>query len=136
MTTRKESEGLRPAILPAHSGLRPPFTTEERIRSGYEEEHTGLLPVRKVERLRETQITHHYMTPAATSAKWGVHINAIYAIYRLMHSLHIKLHISAYFHCIFFAYSTNTASGKTTPWASQDIPGYPGIGFVDWDNPG
>ena len=31
-----------------------------------------------------------------TSAKWGVHINAIYAIYRLMH-------ISAYFHCIFFA---------------------------------
>ena len=38
-----------------------------------------------------------------TSAKWGVHINAIYAIYRLMHNLHIKLHISAYFHCIFFA---------------------------------
>ena len=43
-----------------------------------------------------------------SSAKWGVHINAIYAIYRLMHILHIKLHISAYFHCIFFAYLTNT----------------------------
>ena len=28
------------------------------------------------------------------------------------------------------------ASGKTTPWASQDIPGYPCIDFVDWDNPG
>ena len=28
------------------------------------------------------------------------------------------------------------ASGKTTPWASQDIPGYPGIDFIDWDNPG
>ena len=27
-------------------------------------------------------------------------------------------------------------SGKTTPWASQDIPGYPGTDFVDWDNPG
>ena len=27
-------------------------------------------------------------------------------------------------------------SEKTTPWASQDIPGYPGIDFVDWDNPG
>ena len=36
------------------------------------------------------------------SAKWGVHINAIYAIYRLLHIFHIKLHISAYFHCIFF----------------------------------
>ena len=38
------------------------------------------------------------------SAKWGVHINAKYAIYRLLHMLHIKLHISAYFHCIFFAH--------------------------------
>ena len=27
-------------------------------------------------------------------------------------------------------------SGKTTRWASQDIPGYPGTDFVDWDNPG
>ena len=27
-------------------------------------------------------------------------------------------------------------SGKATPWASQDNPGYPSIGFVDWDNPG
>ena len=35
---------------------------------------------------------------ATPSAKWGVHINAIYAIYRLMHILHIKLHIfTAYF---------------------------------------
>ena len=42
------------------------------------------------------------------SAKWGVHINAKYAIYRLLHMLHITLHISAYFHCIFFAYLTNT----------------------------
>ena len=25
---------------------------------------------------------------------------------------------------------------KKTPWASQDIPGYPSIGLVDWDNPG
>ena len=30
----------------------------------------------------------------------------------------------------------STASEKTTPWASQDISGYPGIDFVDWDNPG
>ena len=29
-----------------------------------------------------------------------------------------------------------TPSGKATPWASQDNPGYPDIGFVDWDNPG
>ena len=29
-----------------------------------------------------------------------------------------------------------TASVKMTPWASQDNTGYPGIGFVDWDNPG
>ena len=60
-----------------------------------------------------------------TSAKWELHINAKYievngkicniqtsayymqklkakyAIYRLLHILHIKLHISAYFHCIF-----------------------------------
>ena len=67
-----------------------------------------------------------------TSAKWELHINAKYievngkicniqtsayymqklkakyAIYRLLHILHIKLHISAYFHCIFFAYLTNT----------------------------
>ena len=35
------------------------------------------------------------------SAKRGVHINAKYAIYRLLHTLHIKLHISAYFHYIF-----------------------------------
>ena len=35
-------------------------------------------------------------------------INAKYAIYRLLHMLHIKLHISAYFHCTFFAYLTNT----------------------------
>ena len=28
------------------------------------------------------------------------------------------------------------SSGKTTPWASQDIRGYPSIGFVDWDDPG
>ena len=28
------------------------------------------------------------------------------------------------------------SSGKKTPWASQDIlTGYPGIVFVDWDNP-
>ena len=40
--------------------------------------------------------------------QWGVHINAIYAIYRLMHIFHIKLHISAYFQCIFFAYLTIT----------------------------
>ena len=26
--------------------------------------------------------------------------------------------------------------GKATPWASQDIPGYPGIENVDRDNPG
>ena len=39
-----------------------------------------------------------------------MHINAKYAIYRLLHILHIKLHISAYFkfRCIFFAYSTKT----------------------------
>ena len=43
-----------------------------------------------------------------SSAKWGVHINAKYAMYRLLHMLHIKLHISAYFHCIFIAYLTNT----------------------------
>ena len=88
-----------------------------------------------------------------SSAKWSMHINAIYvigqrfstallprlfgknshttraplmiagvrtgdqrlrvqfyaiAIYRLGHILHINLHISAYFFCIFFAYSTNT----------------------------
>ena len=30
----------------------------------------------------------------------------------------------------------NKSSGKTTPWASQDIPGYPCIDFVDLDNPG
>ena len=29
-------------------------------------------------------------------------------MYRLLHMLHIKLHISAYFHCIFIAYLTNT----------------------------
>ena len=29
-----------------------------------------------------------------------------------------------------------SASGKTTPLESQDNPGYPSIGFVDWDNPG
>ena len=28
------------------------------------------------------------------------------------------------------------ASEKTTPWASQDILGYLGLNFVDWDNPG
>ena len=43
-----------------------------------------------------------------TSAKWGEHINAKYAINRLLHILHINLHISAYFPCIFFAYLTNT----------------------------
>ena len=35
--------------------------------------------------------------------------------------------------------NTGSPSGKATPWASpsQDNPGYdPGIGFVDWDNPG
>ena len=49
----------------------------------------------------------------SSSAKWGVHINAKYAIYRLLHMLHIKLHISAYFHCIFFAYFTNTVTVYT-----------------------
>ena len=29
-----------------------------------------------------------------------------------------------------------STSEKTTPWACQDNPGYPSIGFVDWDNPG
>ena len=28
------------------------------------------------------------------------------------------------------------SSGKATPWATQDNPGYPSIGFLDWDNPG
>ena len=37
-------------------------------------------------------------------------LKAKYAIYRLLHILHIKLHISAYFHCIFFAYLTNTVN--------------------------
>ena len=32
--------------------------------------------------------------------------------------------------------SPESASGKTTPWASQDDPGYPGIENVDWDSPG
>ena len=45
------------------------------------------------------------MSPSqAPSAKWGVHINAKYAIHRLLHILHIKLHIFALFHCIFFAF--------------------------------
>ena len=35
------------------------------------------------------------------SGKGGVHINAKYAIYKLLHMLHIKLYISAYFYCIF-----------------------------------
>ena len=42
------------------------------------------------------------------SAKWGVHTYATYAIYRLLQILRMKLHISPYFHCIFFAYSINT----------------------------
>ena len=28
------------------------------------------------------------------------------------------------------------ASGKATPWASQNNPGDPNICFVDWDDPG
>ena len=47
-----------------------------------------------------------YPTPGP-SAKWGVHINAKYAIYILLHILDINLLISAYFPCIFFAYLTN-----------------------------
>ena len=51
------------------------------------------------------RVSHGYLLHSAShifrvpvpSAKWGVHINATYAIYRLMHILHIK---SAYF-CIF-----------------------------------
>ena len=46
-------------------------------------------------------------TVQSTSAKWRVHIHAMYAIYRLMQILHIKLHICAYFHCTFFAFSIN-----------------------------
>ena len=34
------------------------------------------------------------------------------------------------------ANESSSTSGKATPWASQDNPGHPCIGFVDWDNPG
>ena len=37
----------------------------------------------------------------SSSAKWGVNVNAKYVTYGLLHMLLIKLHISAYFHCIF-----------------------------------
>ena len=36
----------------------------------------------------------------------GMHAKC--AMYRLLHILHINMRISAYFHGIFFAYSTNT----------------------------
>ena len=50
----------------------------------------------------ERSLTALRLIQDVPSAKWGVHINAKYAIYRLLHMLHITLHISAYFHCNFF----------------------------------
>ena len=52
--------------------------------------------------------------------------------YEFVYEMIINLHVD-----IFYINSLNySSSGKATPWASQDNPGYPSIGFVDWDNPG
>ena len=45
---------------------------------------------------------------AADISKVGSAYKCKICIYGRLHMLHIKLHISAYFHCIFLAYLTNT----------------------------
>ena len=48
-------------------------------------------------------------SPNISKLQSGINATLVNAIYRLLHVLHTQLHISAYhFHCIIFAYCTNT----------------------------